>query len=319
MPLPDFSMFSNRLRKMFRHHGKWARRKGIPCFRVYDADIPEFPLVVDYYDGYLHVAEYKRDHSLSEQEYRIWRSGCRDAMKEVFEIPAEKIFFKERKPQKGTEQYERAEEKRHEEIVVEENGLHFIVNLSDYLDTGLFLDHRITRQWVREQAKDKRFLNLFAYTGSFTVYAAAGGARSSLTIDLSNTYLDWARRNLERNGLQGPAHTFLQADVLEWLRSPAQEQYDLIVLDPPTFSNSKRMRDILDVQRDHPFLLQRCYDRLAPGGILYFSTNFRRFKFEPPDLPGSRVQDVSAATIPQDFRNKKIHYCFEIAKSKENS
>jgi 23S rRNA (cytosine1962-C5)-methyltransferase len=319
MPLPDFSMFSNRLRKMLRHHGKWARRKGISCFRVYDADIPEFPLVLDYYDGYLHVAEYKRDHSLSEQEYRIWRSGCREAMKEVFGIPAERIFFKERKPQKGSEQYERVEEKQHQEIIVEENGLRFYVNLSDYLDTGLFLDHRITRQWVREQSKGKRFLNLFAYTGSFTVYAAAGGAETSLTIDLSNTYLDWARRNLELNGMNGAGHEFLQADVLEWLKAPPEGSFDLIVLDPPTFSNSKRMQGILDVQRDHPFLLRRCYQRLAPGGVLYFSTNFRRFKLDPPDMPGSRIKDVSAASIPQDFRNKKIHYCFEIVKKSGNT
>lgn len=311
MPLPDLSMFANRLRKMSRHYDRWARRQDIRCYRVYDADVPEFPLAVDRYEDCVHVAEYQRDHPLDEGEYRLWRAGSRQVIGDVLGVPPDRIFFKERQQQKGTQQYEKYGEVGQERIVGE-GGLRFWVNLADYLDTGLFLDHRPTRQMVRERAAGKRFLNLFAYTGSFTVYAAAGGAASSLTIDLSNTYLAWARRNLELNELAGRQHRFLQADVVEWLHGPVDEEFDLIVLDPPTFSNSKRMRDVLDVQRDHVDLINRCLARLSPQGVLFFSTNFRRFKLEAGAIRNSAIRDITAQTIPPDFRNPKIHYCFEI-------
>lgn len=302
----------NRLEKMHRHYGKWARRQGISCYRVYDADIPEFPLAVDVYGDCLHVSEYQRKHHLTEEEHSLWRSACMGALMEVFGLPPDRIFLKVRKPQKGREQYEKLDTRRNERIV-EEGGLKFIVNLSDYLDTGLFLDHRITRQWVREKAAGKRFLNLFAYTGSFTVYAAAGGATGSTTVDLSNTYLDWARRNLVLNGLAGPNHAYERADVLSWLEQPVREKYDLAVLDPPTFSNSKAMRDLLDTQRDHVFMINAVLARLNPGGLLYFSTNFRKFKLEEGALRANTIRDVSAASVPVDFqRNRKIHYCWEI-------
>ena len=304
-------MFANRVLKMARHLGKWARRTGVSCYRIYDADIPEFPLAIDLYEDYLHVAEYKRRHSLTPEEYEAWQSGCIAVLSEVLEMPEENIFFKLREPQKGKAQYEKqAWEKR--ELSVGENGLRFWVNLSDYLDTGLFLDHRITRSKVREQAAGKRVLNLFAYTGSFTVYAAAGGARATTTIDLSNTYLEWAQRNLELNGLAGPQHRFLREDVIEWLKHPSGELYDLVILDPPTFSNSKRMREVLDVQRDHVDLIQGALRRMSPGGILYFSTNLRSFKMDSSSIKGAQIKDITRQTIPEDFRNQRIHHCFEL-------
>lgn len=313
MSLPDLQMFANRLRKMARHYDKWARRQALSCYRIYDADIPEFPLAIDRYGDYLHVAEYRRSHPLSEEEYRLWRAGCRQVMQEVLSVSPQNIIYKERERQKGSLQYEKRAE-RQKEITVQEDGLQFIVNLTDYLDTGLFLDHRLTRRMVREQAAGKRVLNLFAYTGSFTVYAAAGGAASTLTIDLSNTYLDWAARNLQLNGLTGPQHRFLRADVKAWLEQPRRELFDLIVLDPPTFSNSKAMRDILDTQRDHPALINACLERLSTGGLLFFSTNYRQFHLEEGQIHSASIRNISSQTIPPDFRNKRIHYCWEMTK-----
>lgn len=314
MPLPDFQAFANRLRKMAKHYDKWARRQELSCYRLYDADIPEFPLAIDRYAAYLHVAEYRRNHSLEEEEYQLWRSGCKQVMQEVLNLSPEKIFFKEREQKKGKEQYEKRADQQ-QEMEIMENGLKFIVNLGDYLDTGLFLDHRTTRQMARAQAAGKQTLNLFAYTGSFSVYMAAGGAASTTTIDLSNTYLDWARKNMALNGFSGPAHQFIRADVKEWLAQAAKEQYDLIILDPPTFSNSKAMLDILDVQRDHVSMIRACLRRLKTGGTILFSNNFRKFKLDQESLEGLvNIRDITAATIPPDFRNKKIHYCFELIK-----
>ncbi len=315
MEVSDFEMLGNRVRKMQPHIGKWARRQGISCYRLYDADIPEFPLAVDVYEDHLHVAEYRRRGSTDEAVHRQWRAACRQTLSEVLGIPMNRIFYKERRPQKGKQQYERQEERRYE-ITAYEDGLAFIINLSDYLDTGLFLDHRPLRRQVREQAMGKKVLNLFAYTGSFTVFAAAGGAVETLTIDLSQTYLDWAQRNLEQNQLAGPQHTFLQTDVTAWLREePVATLFDLIILDPPTFSNSKRMRFDFDIQIEHPYLINRCLQRLTPDGRLYFSTNFRKFRLEPERIwQGAQIADISKATVPKDFRNQKIHYCWEITK-----
>ncbi|MBP8238817.1 MAG: class I SAM-dependent methyltransferase [Saprospiraceae bacterium] len=312
MPLPDFQMLANRLQKMNRHIGKWARRQGITCYRVYDADIPEFPLAIDWYEGRLHVAEYERDHPLDEEEYLTWRSGCRQILAETLEVAPELIWFKSRSRQKGTAQYEKFAD-RGQEFFVHEDGLQFKVNLSDYLDTGLFLDHRQTRKLVRQAAKGKSVLNLFAYTGTFTVYAAAGGASATTTLDMSATYLQWAEENLKINQLNGTQHRFIQTDVTTWLRSEPTEKFDIIVLDPPTFSNSKRMSHSLDIQRDHTYIINRCLQRLRPGGTLFFSTNFRKFKLDTERIwGGARITDISAKTVPEDFRNKKIHYCFQI-------
>jgi 23S rRNA G2069 N7-methylase RlmK/C1962 C5-methylase RlmI len=312
--------FKNRLRKMQRHFGKWARRSGITCYRVYDADIPEHALAVDHYEGLdgilrVHVAEYLRGkvEALPEDERRLRRFRYREIIAEVMEVEPERIFYKHRERQSGKQQYTKMAEA--ERIFrVEEDGLKFWVNLSDYLDTGLFLDHRITRGMVREAAMGKKLLNLFAYTGSFTVYGAAGGATGSLTVDLSNTYLEWAERNLAENDLAGPEHRFLRTDVKDWLRDEEpDETFDIIVLDPPTFSNSKSMRFVLDVQDDHPFLINRCLRRLNPGGKLFFSTNFRKFQFTEERIYGKAlVSEITNQTIPPDFRNRPPHRCWLI-------
>ncbi len=313
MSLPEFQDFENRLRKMQRHLGKWLRKNNITCYRLYDADIPEFPLAVDVYEDYVHVAEYRRDHPLEEEEYQLWQRGCRQVLRNFFGLPPDHIIYKHRRPQKGTRQYEkRADE--HREIIVQEGGLKFIVNLTDYLDTGLFLDHRPTRALVRELSEGKDVLNLFAYTSSFSVYAADGGAASTTSVDLSNTYLEWSQRNFEVNQLQGSQHHFIRADIKTWLQEPVKDKYDLVILDPPTFSNSKNMDDILDVQRDHTALINQTLARMHSGGTLFFSTNFRKFKLDEEGIRSEKIQDITSRTIPKDFRNESIHYCFEILK-----
>ncbi len=312
----DFKSFANRLRKMDRHHGKWARRKGLSCFRVYDADVPGFPFAIDRYGDYLHAAEYRRRSTPEGAAYESWISICINAMSDALAVPRDRIFLKERRRQRGADQYDRMDD-AHCEIEVEEYGLRFIVNLSDYLDTGLFLDHRQTRRMIREEASGRTFLNLFAYTGSFTVYAAAGQASRTTTIDLSNTYLNWAQRNMALNGLMGPQHQFIQADITQWLDASPHEQYDLIVLDPPTFSNSKRMDEVLDIQRDHPFLINACLKRLAPYGFLYFSTNFRKFQLEADALEKARWIEITGKTIPADFARRPPHRCWILGRNKE--
>lgn len=304
-------MFANRLVKVHRHIGRWARRQGITCYRIYDDDLPEFPLAIDIYEDVLHVSEYARDHNLTPEEHVAWLEGCLEVVSNIFDIPKNRIYVKFRQRQTGLHQYEHFA-RIGAEYLVGENGLRFIINPSDYVDVGLFLDHRNTRAMVREMAAGKRFLNLFAYTGSFSVYAAAGKASETLTIDLSNTYLQWADRNLSLNGFSGPEHRLLQADVLDWLSTPTTEKWDLIVVDPPTFSNSKRMQGTLDVQRDHVWILNRILQRTAPGGHVVFSTNNRRFKFNAEGIAAATWRDISKQTIPEDFRNKRIHQCFMV-------
>lgn len=312
--MSKFEMFANRLAKTQRHLGKWARRQGISCYRVYDDDIPEFPLAVDLYENILHVSEYARAHALTPDEHSEWLDGCVETLSRVFGIHPKLIYLKFRQRQKGLQQYERFA-RTGAEYIVRENGLRFIINPADYLDTGLFLDHRNTRQRVRVEAAGKRVLNLFAYTGSFSVYAAAGGAAETLTVDLSNTYLQWADRNLALNGFSGPQHRLLQADVLAWLQEPVQARWDLVVVDPPTFSNSKRMDATLDVQRDHVDLLRRVLARTEAGGTVFFSTNYRRFKLDAEALRDAQIEDISRKTVPDDFRNKRVHQCFRLVKS----
>lgn len=308
---PKLEPFANRLAKMHKHLGKWARRQGITCYRVYDNDIPGTPLAIDIYENIVHVAEYARAHGMEPDEHAAWLEGCIAVISEVLGVSPELIYLKFRQRQKGLRQYERFA-RTGAEYIVRENGLRFIIKPADYLDVGLFLDHRATRQMVRDEAKGKRVLNLFGYTGSFTVYAAAGGASETLTVDMSNTYLEWAYRNLEINGLAGNTNRLLQADVLAWLEQPSREQFDLIVLDPPTFSNSKRMDDTLDIQRDHVMLLNRVLRLCVPGGTVYFSTNYRRFKLWEEEIRAAEIKDISKQTVPQDFRNEKIHHCFKI-------
>lgn len=306
--------FANRLSRMHKHWGKWSRRQGISCYRVYDNDVPGTPLAIDIYEDVVHVAEYARDHGMEPAEHVAWLERCVEVIAQVLGVHPGRIYLKYRQRQKGLQQYERFA-RTGATYIVHEDGLRFLINPADYLDTGLFLDHRITRHMVREEAAGKRVLNLFAYTGSFTVYAAAGGASQTLTVDLSNTYLQWADRNLALNGFSGSQHQLLQADALEWLDTPDPARWDLIVLDPPTFSNSKRMRWTLDIQRDHVPLLNRVLARLAPGGVLYFSTNFRRFTLDREEIRAADIRDITKQTIPPDFRNERIHHCFRLSVS----
>ncbi|MFZ4544220.1 MAG: class I SAM-dependent methyltransferase [Saprospiraceae bacterium] len=314
--MTDIEMFANRLAKMYKHITKWARRKGISCYRIYDHDIPQFPFAIDRYDTCLYISEYETGYYMEPEEREEWFNRCITAIALQTETTIDKIFFKTRKQQKGKTQYEKTGAEEHFEMVVQENGLKFKINLSDYLDTGLFLDHRPLRELVKIQAKDKNVLNLFAYTGSFSVYAASGEAALVVTIDLSATYLNWAVDNLELNGLYDPEkHYFVQDDVKVWLQEPPDHtKFDIIIMDPPTFSNSKRMTDVLDIQRDHVELINQALDILNPGGRLYFSTNFRRFKMDAPSIKSTKIKDITAMSIPEDFRDKKIHFCFQIDK-----
>ena len=314
---PGAQMFANRLRKNLDTLGKWARREQVHCWRAYDADMPEYSFAIDLYgDGagarYAYVQEYAAPATVAEEKVRARRAEAVSVLPEVLGLDEERIWFRTRRRRKGLDQYTKlASEQEFHEVV--EGGLRFLVNFDDYLDTGIFLDHRLTRARLRELAGGKRFLNLFSYTGTASVYAAAGGATSTTSVDMSRTYLDWTRRNLELNGFAGREHVLVQADALEWLRSAPAAGWDLIFLDPPTFSNSKRMEGTLDVQRDHIGLLQQTARLLAPGGLLVFSTNYTRFELDAAALPALQVEDISRATIPRDFtRNAKIHRCYLI-------
>lgn len=310
---PGAEMFANRLRKNLKQLGKWAERENICCYRLYDADMPEYALAIDLYQGtarWAHVQEYAAPKSIEPDKASERLKEALSAIPGVLDIPAEQIFLKVRQRQKGSAQYERLAE-RGEFHEVQEDGLKLLVNFTDYLDTGLFLDHRLTRRMLRELAKDKRFLNLFGYTGTATVHAAAD-ARATTTVDMSRTYLDWARRNLVLNGFEGHKHELIQADVLVWLEEEVERRYDLIFLDPPTFSASKRMQDTLDIQRDHLALIRAAGRLLSPGGTLIFSTNFRRFRLDRDGLVEFEIDDLTRATIPRDFqRNPRIHQCYK--------
>jgi 23S rRNA (guanine2445-N2)-methyltransferase / 23S rRNA (guanine2069-N7)-methyltransferase len=307
-------IFRNRLLKRARHLRRWPTRRGITCYRLYDRDVPEVPLAVDRYEDCLHIAEYDRPHDRTPAEHADWLDLMVRTAGQAMDVEAAKIFLKRRARQRGTQQYERyADAKRIFEV--SEGGLKFEVNLSDYVDTGLFLDHRITRSMVGEAARGKRFLNLFGYTGAFSVYAAAGGALSTVTVDLSNTYLEWARRNMNLNGLDGPSHRFVPSDAMNFLTDlPEVPCYDLAVVDPPTFSNSKKTDAVWDVQRDYAGLLNCVLGRMVPGGVIFFSTNFRRFKLAEGELRGASVREISRKTVPEDYRNQRIHRCWRIVR-----
>lgn len=307
-------MFENRLRKNARHFRKWAHAQGLTCFRVYDRDIPEYPYAVDLYGDRVHLVEYPRRRALQAGTVEAQREEVLAAASSVLAVPPEHIHVKTHTPQPwGRKQYERMGQ-GNERLVVEEQGLKFWVNLGDYLDTGLFMDHRLTRARVRKEAGGQRFLNLFAYTGAFTVYAAAGGAARTVTVDLSNNYLDWAEENLAINGLADARHTLIRADVAPWLEAQRDEpeRYDLVVCDPPSFSTSKRMSGSFNVQRDHPRLLAAIRAVLAPGGVLYFSTNFLGFELKEAAVEGLEVEELTPASIPEDFQRKEIHRCWRM-------
>lgn len=311
-------MFRNRLTKVFRHLGKQARRSGISCYRVYDHDMPEFPFCIEFYGDKLYVAEYKRQHGMTDEQHDNWIEKSVEVMTGVLGVLKENIFLKLRQRKPGRlGQYQKKEEKKHE-FIVEEDQLKFIVNLSDYLDSGLFLDHRITRQMVREKSKGKKVLNLFAYTGSFSVYAAAGGARELVTVDLSNTYLNWAQRNMQLNDFTDQSkYKFIQADVKQYLKEITPGYFDIIIMDPPTFSNSKRMNDFLDIQRDHVELINGCLSGLQPGGVLYFSSNFRKFILDKQEIMAAEIKDITKITTPFDFEGRNFRRCYCITKQKQ--
>lgn len=307
--------FANRLQKVNRHISKWARRQAITCFRVYDMDMPEFPFCIDRYGEYLHIAEYKANHKMTDEEHDAWLQQCMDTIAATLQVPPVNIYLKERRRlSRRTEQYEKVSEES-KLIVAEEQGLKFKVNLTDYLDTGLFLDHRPLRNIFREEASDKKVLNLFAYTGAFSVYAADGGAQSVTTVDLSKTYIQWSQENMELNGLMLPEkHHFIQSDVMLFLKQEPAMLYDLVFVDPPAFSNSKRLKGTWDTQRDHPTMLYYILKQVKPGGIIYFSNNLRGFEPEFDNLGATDIKDISLQTIPEDFRNKQIHHCYKIIK-----
>jgi 23S rRNA (guanine2445-N2)-methyltransferase / 23S rRNA (guanine2069-N7)-methyltransferase len=325
-------MFENRVQKNLKHYGRWARRNNIACYRLYDADLPEYNLAVDIYEGFIqnshakprsgeegpqrfvHVQEYQAPESIDTRKAETrWREAL-DAIPRVLQIPQEQMFCKQRRRQKGGTQYEKQADIGvfHE---ISEGPCRLLVNFSDYLDTGLFLDHRLTRAMLGELAKDKHFLNLFGYTGAATVHAAVGGALSTTTVDMSNTYLDWAERNMYLNKIHGQRHELIQADVLQWLQDYKGRSYDLIFLDPPTFSRSKRMEDNFDIQRDHVDLIHSTAKLLEKDGVLIFSTNLRKFKLDADKLQDFVIEDISRKTLPEDFKgNPKIHQCFKIKK-----
>lgn len=308
-------MLSNRLRKNLKQLGQWARKNNIECYRLYDADMPEYALAIDCYGEMVHVQEYAPPKSVDARAARERLGEALAVIPEVLGIDADHLVCKQRQRQAGKAQYEK-QSASGQYFTVHEGGCALRVNLRDYLDTGLFLDHRPIRQWIQSKAKDKRFLNLFCYTGAATVHAGVGGARETVSVDMSKTYLHWARENLRLNHLDDQHHRLVHQDCLQWLEGkPGQGErdFDLIFMDPPTFSNSARMEGVLDVQRDHPLLIRQAMARLAPGGVLVFSNNFRRFRLDASISEEFEVRDVTRQTIDKDFaRNPRIHQCWEI-------
>jgi 23S rRNA (guanine2069-N7)-methyltransferase len=343
-----FIMFRNRLTKVFRHLGRQAKRLHVSCYRIYDHDLPEFPFCIEIYEDKLYVAEYKRHHGLTDEQYDDWIGKSIAVMSEVIHVDPADIFLKQRKVKSGrTDQYKKTAEAKNE-FVVHENNLKFIVNLSDYLDTGLFLDHRVTREMVKNESAGKKVLNLFCYTGSFSVYAAAGGASEIISVDLSKTYLNWAERNMQLNEFannapcatagaiddsplasneaeggtrlgDGGKYQYIHVDVLKYVKMLPSNYFDIVILDPPTFSNSQRMDQFLDIQRDHVKLINDCLNGLKKDGVLYFSTNSRKFILDKEKIRAGSIKDITKATTPFDFvrkdslgEGKLFRWCFRI-------
>ena len=318
MTTEKFQMFENRLLKNYKHRLKQAKRQNISCWRLYDHDLPEFPICIELYEDYIYIAEYNRRHALTDEEHEVWLEETKKIIENMTQVPIEKMFLRVRKRMSHREgQYEKAEEVIASKIItVQENGHQFLVNLTDYLDTGLFLDHRITRQIVAEQAPQKNVLNLFSYTSSFSVYCAAAGARSVTSVDLSKTYLQWSQDNFALNKLINPSsYHFIHADVKQYLKTLPSNEFDLVIMDPPTFSNSKRMKDILDIQMDHVELINDVLKAMKPGATLYFSTNFSRFVLDTEQIHSTQIKDITKATTPFDFDGRLKRWCYKIEKA----
>jgi 23S rRNA (guanine2069-N7)-methyltransferase len=309
-------MFRNRLNKVYRHLSKSAGRQGISCYRIYDHDLPEFPLCIEKYEDWLYVAEYRRKHHMEEAEHDQWLEECKMIIGDIIGLPVANLVLRTRQRKSGRQdQYQKLDDER-EYMVVSEQRLKFKINLTDYLDTGLFLDHRMTRALVRAQSAGKKVLNLFCYTGSFSVYAAAGGAAEVVSVDLSKTYLQWATENMVLNGFFDPAkYVYIHEDVKKWLPTLPPDYFDLVIMDPPTFSNSKRMDDFLDIQRDHPMLINQVLQAMKPDSTLYFSTNFSRFQIQTGELKDCQIKDITKATTPFDFQGRLNRFCFLIQKN----
>ncbi|WP_116810060.1 bifunctional 23S rRNA (guanine(2069)-N(7))-methyltransferase RlmK/23S rRNA (guanine(2445)-N(2))-methyltransferase RlmL [Steroidobacter cummioxidans] len=314
---PGAQMFANRLRKNLKLMQDWARRENVDCYRIYDADMPEYAFAIDQYsngDGerWVVVQEYAPPKTIEPKAARQRRNEALAVIPHELSLAEDRLFIRERRQQKDGTQYEKLDNER-EYHIVREQPYRFAVNFTDYLDTGLFLDHRLTRRYVGELARGKRFLNLFAYTGTATVFAAGGGAASSTTVDMSRTYLDWAKRNLALNNLAGPEHGFVQADCLAWLQEQRDKsrRWELMFIDPPTHSRSKRMEQDFDVQRDHVQLLTLAAQLLTPDGIIVFSNNYTRFRLDRDGLAAFEIEDIGRRTLPKDFeRNPRIHACY---------
>lgn len=311
------SSILNRLKKNAKHLGRWARKNNVQAYRLYDADIPEYSAAIDIYKDWVQVQEYQAPSSIEIGKARQRFDLLVDVIPEVLEIDKSRIIVKTRRQQKGLSQYEKQGNERHE-FTVEESGFKFLVNLTDYLDTGLFLDHRLTRQYLFDKINESKepgdFLNLFSYTSSVSVYAAAAGANTT-SVDMSNTYINWSKRNFENNGLLNNKHEFIKADVIQWLviANRNNKKYKWIFIDPPTFSNSKSMEEIFDVQKDHESLIESAMNLLAEDGQIIFSNNFRKFKMSKELMGKYEVTNITASTIPEDFKRKpKTHHCFVI-------
>ncbi len=310
-------MFENRLLKNYKHRIKQAKRQNISCWRLYDHDLPEYPICVEIYEDYIYIAEYNRRHALTDEEHAIWLADTKTIIAAITGIAIDHMYLRVRKRMDHKEeQYEKDEAVPESKIItVQENGLQFLVNLTDYLDSGLFLDHRLTRQMVQAEAKDTEFLNLFSYTSSFSVYAAAAGAKTVTSVDLSKTYLSWSEENFALNQLKNiVAYQFVHADVKQYLKTLPSNKYDLVVMDPPTFSNSKRMKSVLDIQLDHVELINDVLRAMKTGGILYFSTNYSKFILETDKIHSTQIKDITKATTPFDFEGRLKRWCYKIIK-----
>ncbi len=305
------TMVFNRLQKNQRKLAPWLKKQNIQCYRVYDADMPEYAAAIDVYDEQYHIQEYQAPKTIDAKKAQLRFNEIVQATIQAFKVDPEQVISKTRKRQKGSEQYQKSDGAHYSHYFqVEEHGAKFWVNLEDYLDTGLFLDHRPLRQRIRREVSGKKFLNLFCYTASATVQAVLGGAASTISVDMSNTYLDWAERNFDLNNIHSKQHKLHRADCFEWLKN-CRQGFDVIMLDPPSFSNSKKMSSVLDIQKDHPALLRRCMDILNPGGVLYFSNNLRSFKLDPEIENKYQVENITEETLDPDFeRNQKIHNCW---------
>ncbi|REG86479.1 bifunctional 23S rRNA (guanine(2069)-N(7))-methyltransferase RlmK/23S rRNA (guanine(2445)-N(2))-methyltransferase RlmL [Marinomonas pollencensis] len=308
---PGAKMFANRLQKNMKKFKKWALKNNIECYRVYDADMPEYAVAIDIYKDWAHVQEYQAPKSVDPEKAKQRLFDAVSAIPSALNIAESNVVVKQRQKQTGKAQYEKLDQSHHE-MIVEEYGCDFIVNLKDYLDTGLFLDHRPVRKLIQDRANGKRFLNLFCYTATASVHAGQGGARSTYSVDMSNTYTEWARRNIELNEFSPRDHKVERADCFEWLRTN-KDKYDFIFMDPPTFSNSKKMADVLDIQRDHGDLIRLAMARLSKKGELIFSNNYRRFVLDESLVAEFDVENVTKQTLDFDFdRNNKIHQCWVI-------